>query len=763
MVPLLLGAHWHRDNPGGLPRYLADLFTALRREGVRPRATVVGPAADAPVGVAVGGDLGDPLPLRIARFARAATRSARRVDVVDAHFALYAFVPTVLGRLRRMPLVVHFQGPWASESAVAGDSWRWRVAAKRLLETAVYRRAGAAVVLSHAFRQVLVERYGVAPWVVEVVPPGVDLEHFTPGNRAAARRRLALSHDATVVVAVRRLVPRMGLDVLVEAWAKVEPSLGSAVLVIVGDGPERNRLRSLADRSGAGTSVRLIGSVDEETLVECYRAADVSVVPTVALEGFGLVVLESLACGTPCVVTDAGGLPEAVQALDPSVVVPAGDAVALAGRLSRGFDGTQPFPAAGRCRDHAAAFGWPAVARRHREIYAAVQHGWRQLRVVYVDHCARLSGGELALLRLLPALDDVAAHVILGEDGPLVDRLRAAGVSVEVLDIAEGARTLRRDRVAPGTLPLSAVGQAAASTLRLARRLRRLRPDLVHTNSLKAALYGGAAARLASVPVVWHVRDRIADDYLPPAAQRLVRRAARVLPSAVIANSAATLDALGPVAGASVIPSPVASFPEPRRRRADGPLRVGMVGRLAPWKGQHLFLQAFAEAFGGGTELATVVGSALFGEDGYRVQLEREVGRLGLAGRVEFRGFRDDIGEELASLDVLVHASTIPEPFGQVVVEGMAAGLAVVAAGAGGPAEVVHDEVDGLLYRPGDTSALASQLRRLAADGALRDRLGKQARLRGAEFTADRVAPQVMDVYRFVLAGDVRSRRRRLN
>ena len=123
----------------------------------------------------------------------------------------------------------------------------------------------------------------------------------------------------------------------------------------------------------------------------------------------------------------------------------------------------------------------------------------RRLRVVYLDHVAILSGGEIALLRLLDTLDEVDAHVILAQDGPLVERLRSAGVSVEVLPMRERTRDLRKDRVSPRGLPISALVDTGRYTFRLA-----------HTNTLKAGIYGSLAARLARVPVVWHVRDRIA-------------------------------------------------------------------------------------------------------------------------------------------------------------------------------------------------------------------------------------------------------------
>src|SRR5262249_5014649 len=134
-------------------------------------------------------------------------------------------------------------------------------------------------------------------------------------------------------------------------------------------------------------------------------------------------------------------------------------------------------------------------------------------------------------------------------------------------------------------------------------------------------------------------------------------------------------------------------------------------------------------------------------------RLEVTARELGIAERVSFRGFVDDVHSELAGLDVLVHASTIPEPLGQVVLEGMAVGLPVIAANAGGPAEVIDDGVDGLLYPMGDDAAMAECLRRLAGDEALRSRLGREGRKRAEAFSSEAVAAQVLAVYREVAPG----------
>lgn len=383
-----------------------------------------------------------------------------------------------------------------------------------------------------------------------------------------------------------------------------------------------------------------------------------------------------------------------------------------------------------------------------------------QHRVVYLDHCALLSGAELALVRLLPALSEVEPIVVLAEDGPLVPALRDEGVQVEIVPLNETARALRKGAVVPGIGTLRAGATTASYAVRLAHRLGRLNPDLVVTNSLKAAVYGSIAARLARLPVLWHVHDRIAEDYLPRAAVLGLRQAARWLPSGIVANSQATLATLRLPPNtrrppASVIGNvcPLVGRPSPDRATHDAPLVIGMVGRLAPWKGQDVFLRAFARAFPAGDQHAVVVGDALFGESDYVAELHGLTERLGIADRVRFAGFVTDPWEEMARFDVLVHASVVPEPFGQVVVEGMALGCCVVATGVGGPAEIVTDGINGLLVAPADEEELVLALRRLATDPVLRHRLQGSGPASVEHFGAVAIATEEQRVYRSLIGG----------
>ena len=748
---LMVGEALAHENPGGLNRYLQDLASALEVQGTPVFTIRMGIGPTTSPNHVLAGKTAWPLPLRILSYCRAASRLANHVDVVDSHFALYGLLPVLTTRLRSKPLVVHFQGPWAEESQVAGQRSGAILSVKRLMEAALYGRATRLVTLSEAFKAILVERYHVDPSRVEVIPPGVDLDRFCPGDRLWTRLHLGLSDDGFVAVVVRRLdrdARRMGLDTLLVAWRQVLEAVPGATLLVIGDGSAQGDLQDLARDLNISGAVRFQGRVDDVDLVRAYQAADVSVVPSIALEGFGLVALESLACGTPVVVTDCGGLPEAVAGLDASLIVQSRSAGALADRLTTAARGALPDRHA--CRSYAEGFSWSACARANHGVYERALDP--RPRVVFLDHVGRLSGGELALARLVEQLD-VDAHVILGEDGPLAERLQKAGAVVEVILLPPIARDLRRDQV--GARPRAALA-SARYVATLTRTLRRLRPDLVHANSLKSSLYGGMAARAAGVPLVVHLRDRLASDYLPPPALRVAQGAIRYFASGLITNSTSTLETVWRRPGhfavvPSGIPASWCSRPIPERLARPGPLRVGMVGRIAPWKGQHVFLAAFAEAFPGGGAEAVIVGSALFGEEAYEKELGRLVNDLGIVSRVRFRGFSDDVWEELSELDVLVHASTVPEPFGQVVLEGMAAGLPVVAARAGGPAELIADGIDGLLFTPGQSGELATTLRMLAEDPFRRQELGLNARKRATSMTVEASAAAVLELYGRVL------------
>lgn len=340
----MTGSEWFGSAPGGLNRYFTDLYAALAgRDDITVDAAAFGdPPAGARSLAPTGGST-------LHRARTAYTDRPAGAAVLDRHFALYG-PPARHGRA----LVVHFHGPWAAESRMAGEGAA-ATGAKYLLERVRALRADRFVVLSGHFRDLLVSDYGVRPEAISVIPPGVDLARFRPARASAE----------PVVLCVRRLEQRMGIDVLLRGWPAVLAEHPGARLVIVGTGTAEAALRAQAEPLGA--SVRFAGRVRDAELSGLYAAAALTVVPSIALEGFGLIALESLAAGRAPVVTACGGLPDSVRDLDDSLIVPAGDAEALAARLVAALDGKLPDPQ--RCRAHAETFSWTAAADRHVALY----------------------------------------------------------------------------------------------------------------------------------------------------------------------------------------------------------------------------------------------------------------------------------------------------------------------------------------------------------------------------------------------------------
>lgn len=381
--------------------------------------------------------------------------------------------------------------------------------------------------------------------------------------------------------------------------------------------------------------------------------------------------------------------------------------------------------------------------------------------ILFLDHTAQMSGGEVALFNLVTALDRARFKplVVLASDGPLATKLREAGVETHVLPLDPSVVGARKGGLgASSVLRLAQAARLAGYVLRLARWARTHRVDLIHTNSLKADVYGGLAGRLAGIPVLWHVRDHINGEYLPAPVAVAFRVLARWLPTAVVAISDSTRRCLQTRPGQPVkvvhdgcaphwfgVPAPADTGAAPV---------VALIGRVAAWKGQHVFLRAAARVRERHPEARFwIVGSAMFGEDEYERGLHALVAELDLKDRVEFLGFRDDVPALMAGLDVVVHASTLGEPFGQVVIEGMAAARPVVATDGGALPEIVTSGETGLLVPPGDDAALARALLTLLGDSGYARALGLAGRERVRErFTIASTRDRLQTLYDQVLA-----------
>jgi glycosyltransferase involved in cell wall biosynthesis len=248
--------------------------------------------------------------------------------------------------------------------------------------------------------------------------------------------------------------------------------------------------------------------------------------------------------------------------------------------------------------------------------------------------------------------------------------------------------------------------------------------------------------------VVCLVHDRVADDYLPRPVVRVLRAAARRLPRAVVANSAATAATLPGARGLVVAYpgfAPGQALDAPTSRAEPPSPVVLLLGRVSPTKGQLELVRAAARVLPAHPQVRfRLVGAPLFGAAGYAAAVDREIQRLGLVGRVVRVPAVDDPAAELDAATVLVHASPVPEPFGQVVVEAVVRGVPVVATAAGGVPEILDPDASaaasavdgagdprtgargagvrttplGLLVPPGDVDALAAAVAAVLADPA---------------------------------------------
>lgn len=406
----------------------------------------------------------------------------------------------------------------------------------------------------------------------------------------------------------------------------------------------------------------------------------------------------------------------------------------------------------------------------------------RQVRILYVENAHSVGGSVISIYRLVQKLnrDRFKPIVLFYRANDFEPRFRELGIDVIVLD-KERARSLPGDAGASRDIA-AALGRRSAVLADIYRRLksiyllaRQTLPrawqirrvintqsiDLVHLNNRLSSNQSAAlAARFAGAPCICHVRDfdqlswldrwlagRISYFvFMSLALEQNVRAAIPDLRGSVVYDGLELEPFLNP---------DDASFVRRRFGLDEGDFVVGNVGRLVPWKGQEVFLRALACIAPHLPHLrALIVGDPdPPTEVTYRQKLLDLTQQLGLSDRVQFTGFMSDAPAVMCSLDALVHSSSSPEPFGLVIIEGMAAGKAVIATKAGGALDIIEDGVNGLLVPAGDAQAMAEAIAQLAGDPDRAARLGAAARQRTRDcFTIDAYAQTMQNIYHTSIA-----------
>lgn len=391
--------------------------------------------------------------------------------------------------------------------------------------------------------------------------------------------------------------------------------------------------------------------------------------------------------------------------------------------------------------------------------------------ICFYSVSAQLGGAERSLLEFLVELQgrddhDYRTWVLLPvQQGPLIERLHEAGIEVTSLEMPRALLKVSRNDVLSSVLNLlRGAAQSVRYFILLSFLLRDRKPLLIHTTGLKCHLFGALVGRAVGIPVLWHVRDI----FKRGPVRTLLRVCARVSGIHWVANSQATLSALGlrpqrdyPHVIYNGLPS-LLYYPRPAgglRARFQIPEKspvIGLLGVLARWKGQIEFIRMAAAMVSRGSPGHFFIGGARIydttGDRNYEARLHALVEKLGLRGRVHFSGFQTHSRDFLNELDVLVHASIAPEPFGRVVLEAMACGIPVVATTGGGIDEFVRDGHSGLLVQPGNVDEMASAVQRLLDDPQFSETLVSHARATFLQdFTIERHRENILKVYASLL------------
>ena len=368
-------------------------------------------------------------------------------------------------------------------------------------------------------------------------------------------------------------------------------------------------------------------------------------------------------------------------------------------------------------------------------------------RVLYLNHVGLVAGAERSLAAMMQALDRTRfePHAVCPA-GPLTKMLTDAGAQVHTFPLQRFHRTRNPLRL------VSYANDVLCLMRRIARELKGLRVDIIHSNSTTAHIYGALLARSWQAPCVWHVRDLVPLGLLG----RLLYAGA----DAIIATSKAVADVVGSTdEKMHIIPngictdSPPGPCPAPPVRAElgipDTALLLAVVGQLVPWKRHDVFLRALAVTVRLWPQaVGLIVGDDLFGDNAkYKSELFSLTRQLGLEKNVKFLGWRQDAAAIIQACDLVVIPSQA-EPFGRVALEAMAAGRPVIGTRAGGLPDIVADGQTGRLVPPGDHEALATAVKDVLWDRKVAQQMGEAGRKRVADlFDIRQTTRRVEHVY----------------
>ncbi|HEY9822804.1 MAG TPA: glycosyltransferase family 4 protein [Candidatus Sericytochromatia bacterium] len=401
--------------------------------------------------------------------------------------------------------------------------------------------------------------------------------------------------------------------------------------------------------------------------------------------------------------------------------------------------------------------------------------------IVFVNPVGAIGGAERVLLTLFAALrntqPNIQLHLIVGTDGLLVASAQELGVRVRILKLPDqvlqlGDSALKgNNQLRAGLMLLVRIAIALPAfmqyVVKFQKTIGEINPDLIHTNGIKSHLL----TRLPGskrVPVVWHIHDFYSSR---PLMARVLRWASDRATGGIAISEAVAQDAIVTLPGLPIeviynaldvnhfspgfsnlnrLDSPFNKLTSPV-----GIIRVGLVATFARWKGHDIFLKAADQVIRDRPELNVhfyIVGGAIYQTQGSQFsesELRELAAVLQIEDNVDFIGFQQNIVDVYRWLDIVVHASTQPEPFGLAIIEAMACGKPVIVSQAGGAAELFTHNYDAVSFQPNSPTALASRIQHLIDNPCLCKRLSENARNTVLKrFSHDRLGEQILTVYK---------------
>jgi glycosyltransferase involved in cell wall biosynthesis len=310
-----------------------------------------------------------------------------KINLVHCHLTLSSIGPIQIAKNKGIPIVVSFYGPWDLEflaeslglmektNGLYRSYLSLQMALQRKMQSRLLKAADKIILLSDHSRKQAARLCTNASRNAIKIPGGIQSERFlSKGKSNYLRDKLGISQDRILIFTLRRLVKRMGVDMLIEAFqACIQKGL-DAELVIGGKGPLMDELKDMADKTGVGNRIHFAGFIPDDHLADAYHDADLLVLPTRAEENFGLPILEAAACGTPVIGTPIGSIPEVLGEIDREMIASDATPESIADKImwaaSRLADLKERFSGfAPKVRnDHS----WEKIASMTQEVYSKV-------------------------------------------------------------------------------------------------------------------------------------------------------------------------------------------------------------------------------------------------------------------------------------------------------------------------------------------------------------------------------------------------------